>query len=124
MVGLHRIDQVFPNFFLLQEFPFVRYRAAKSLDATTMTTFRDLIPTKVAAGVYDCITKYKKTIPDFPQSETCELLILDRSIDQVYNVNNLTTYKLLNTCNLTFFVWFIAWIFYLIIFSSDCSCYS
>ena len=73
-----------PNLFLLQEFPSVRYQAAKSLDATTMTTFRDLIPTKVAAGVYDYITNYKKTIPNFPQSETCELLILDRSVDQVY----------------------------------------
>ena len=65
-----------------QEFPYVRYRAAKSLDATTMTTFRDLIPTKLAAGVWDCLMKYKK-IKDFPQTETCELLILDRSIDQV-----------------------------------------
>lgn len=59
-----------------------------------MTTFRDLIPTKVAAAVYDCITKYKKSIPNFPQSETCELLILDRSIDQVCNISSLATYKL------------------------------
>lgn len=61
----------------------MRYRAAKSLDATTMTTFRDLIPTKLAAGVWDCLMKYKKTIPNFPETETCELLILDRSVDQV-----------------------------------------
>lgn len=67
-----------------KEFPLVRFRAAKTLDATTMTTFRDLIPTKLAAGVWDCLTKYKKTIPNFPQTETCELLILDRSIDQVF----------------------------------------
>ena len=86
MLQLHHTVHIFTNFFLLQEFPFVRYQAARSLDATTMTTFRDLIPTKVAAGVYDCIMKYKKTIPNFPQSETCELLILDRSIDQVYNI--------------------------------------
>ncbi|KAI8020320.1 SNARE-interacting protein KEULE [Camellia lanceoleosa] len=31
----------------LNEFPLVRYHAAKSLDPTTMTTFRDLIPTKL-----------------------------------------------------------------------------
>ena len=62
----------------------MRYRAAKLLDATTMTTFPDLIPTKLAAGVWDCLTKYKKSIPNFPEMETCELLILDRSVDQVF----------------------------------------
>lgn len=61
----------------------MRYRSAKSLDPTTMTTFRDLIPTKLAAGVWNSITKYKSTLPHFPQTETCELLIVDRSVDQV-----------------------------------------
>lgn len=61
----------------------MRYRAAKSLDPTTMTTFRDLIPTKLAAAVWNCLMKYKAKLPNFPQQETCELLILDRSIDQV-----------------------------------------
>lgn len=61
----------------------MRYRAAKSLDHTTMTTFRDLIPTKLAAGVWNYLTKYKSTLPHFPQTETCELLIVDRSVDQV-----------------------------------------
>lgn len=60
----------------------MRYRAAKSLDPMTMTTFRDLIPTKLAAGIWNCLVKYK-SIPNFPQQETCELLVLDRSIDQV-----------------------------------------
>nr|GMD94969.1 SNARE-interacting protein KEULE isoform X2 [Ipomoea batatas] len=66
----------------LREFPSVRYRAAP-LDPTTMTTFRDLIPTKLAAGVWNCLMKYKTTIPNFPQTETCDLLIVDRSVDQV-----------------------------------------
>jgi len=48
-----------------------------------MTTFHDLIPTKLAAGVWDCLMKYKKSVPNFPQTETCELLIIDRTIDQV-----------------------------------------
>lgn len=61
----------------------VRYRAAKSLDAMTMTTFRDLIPTKLAAGIWNCLMRYKQSIENFPQTETCELLILDRSVDQV-----------------------------------------
>ncbi|KAH9649000.1 SNARE-interacting protein KEULE [Citrus sinensis] len=75
-----RIATVFAS---LREFPLVRYRAAKSLDAMTITTFRDLVPTKLAAGVWNCLMKYKQTIQNFPMSETCELLILDRSVDQI-----------------------------------------
>ncbi|KAK7389257.1 hypothetical protein VNO78_24101 [Psophocarpus tetragonolobus] len=84
-----RIATVFAS---LREFPFVRFRAAKSLDATTMTTFHDLIPTKLAAGVWDCLMKYKKTVPNFPQTETCELLIIDRTIDQIAPVIHEWTY--------------------------------
>lgn len=73
-----------------QEFPSVRYRAAKSLDPNTMTTFRDLIPTKLAAAIWNCLMKYKSSLPNFPQTETCELIILDRSIDQVWTVYLLT----------------------------------
>lgn len=69
--------------YVLQEFPRVHYRVAKTIDASTMTTLRDLVPTKLAAGVWNCLAKYKTTIPEFPQTETCELLIVDRSIDQV-----------------------------------------
>ncbi|RWR90958.1 SNARE-interacting protein KEULE-like protein [Cinnamomum micranthum f. kanehirae] len=77
----------------LREFPFVRYRAAKScLDASTMTTLRDLVPTKLAASVWNCLTKYKSTIPHFPQTETCDLLILDRSVDQIAPVIHEWTY--------------------------------
>ncbi|KAI7994044.1 SNARE-interacting protein KEULE [Camellia lanceoleosa] len=76
----------------LREFPLVRYRAAKSLDPTTMTTFRDLIPTKLAAGVWNCLMKYKADLPNFPQTETCELLIVDRSVDQIAPVIHEWTY--------------------------------
>ncbi|XP_058763931.1 SNARE-interacting protein KEULE-like isoform X1 [Vicia villosa] len=75
-----RVASVFAS---LREFPFVRFHAARSLDANTMTTFHDLIPTKLAAGVWDSLMKYKKSIPNFPQTETCELLIIDRTIDQI-----------------------------------------
>ncbi|XP_024029039.1 SNARE-interacting protein KEULE [Morus notabilis] len=84
-----RLATVFAS---LREFPYVRYRAAKSLDATTMTTFHDLIPTKLAAGVWDCLMKYKKTVKNFPETETCELLILDRSVDQIAPVIHEWTY--------------------------------
>ncbi|KAK8486318.1 hypothetical protein V6N13_139806 [Hibiscus sabdariffa] len=83
-----RIATVFAS---LREFPFVRYRAAKSLDPMTMTTFRDLIPTKLAAGIWNCLVKCK-SIPNYPQQETCELLILDRSIDQIAPVIHEWTY--------------------------------
>ncbi|KAL8053657.1 hypothetical protein ABFX02_05G087100 [Erythranthe guttata] len=85
----NRIGTVFAS---LREFPYVRYRAPKSLDPTTMTTFRDLIPTKLAAGVWNSLMKYKSNLPNFPQSETCELLILDRSIDQIAPVIHEWTY--------------------------------
>ncbi|KAL0920441.1 hypothetical protein M5K25_009579 [Dendrobium thyrsiflorum] len=85
-----RISTVFAS---LREFPYVRYRAAKSsLDASTMTTLGDLIPTKLAAAVWHCLAKYKAMIPDFPQIETCELLILDRSVDQIAPIIHEWTY--------------------------------
>ncbi|KAH8488471.1 hypothetical protein H0E87_024225 [Populus deltoides] len=72
------------------ELPFVRYRAAKATDDST-ATFRDSIPAKLAAGVWNNLLKYK-CIPNFPQTETCELLILDRSIDQIAPVIHEWTY--------------------------------
>lgn len=76
----------------MRELPFVRYRAAKSLDANTMTTYRDLVPTKLAAGIWNYLTKYKTSIANFPQTETCELLVLDRSVDQIAPVIHEWTY--------------------------------
>ena len=61
----------------------MHYRIAKTIDASTMTTLRDMVPTKIAAGVWNYLSKYKTSIPEFPQTETCELLIVDRSVDQV-----------------------------------------
>ncbi|OVA10308.1 Sec1-like protein [Macleaya cordata] len=87
-VMANRIATVFAS---LRELPFVRYRAAK-VDASTVTTFRDLVATKLAASVWNCLTKYKSSIPHFPQTETCELLILDRSVDQIAPVIHEWTY--------------------------------
>jgi len=63
----------------------VRYRAARSAatDSTSTTTGRDLVPTKVAAALWDRLMKYKTNLLNFPQVETCELIIVDRSIDPV-----------------------------------------
>ncbi|KAL8111413.1 protein transport Sec1a-like [Apium graveolens] len=73
-----RIATVFAS---LKEFPFVRYRSKE--DNNTEPKFRDLVCKKLATAVWDTISTYKSTIPDFPKNETCELLILDRSIDQI-----------------------------------------
>ncbi|CAL9061862.1 unnamed protein product [Musa banksii] len=79
--------------YISPEFPYVRYRAAKSsLDASTVTTLHDLVPTKLAAGVWNCLSRYKAKIHDFPQRETCELLIVDRSIDQIAPIIHEWTY--------------------------------
>ncbi|KAJ8447617.1 hypothetical protein Cgig2_031671 [Carnegiea gigantea] len=87
-----RIATVFAS---MRELPFVRYCAAKSLDPMTVTTYRDLLPTKLAAYVWDNLTKYKTTIPNFPQTETCELLVVDRSVDQIAPVIHEWTYDAL-----------------------------
>ncbi|CAI8587836.1 unnamed protein product [Vicia faba] len=49
-----RVASVFAS---LREFPFVRFHAAPSLDANTMTILHDLIPTKLAAGVWDSLRR-------------------------------------------------------------------
>ncbi|KAJ4727123.1 SNARE-interacting protein KEULE [Melia azedarach] len=82
-----RVATVFAS---MKEFPYVRYRAAKASDASD-TTFRDLIPSKLAAAIWNCLEKYK-SIPNFPQTETCELLILDRTVDQIAPVIHEWTY--------------------------------
>ncbi|WKA05559.1 hypothetical protein VitviT2T_023520 [Vitis vinifera] len=84
-----RISTIFAS---LKELPLVRYRAAKTLDGSAVATFRDLVPTKLAAAVWNSLEKYKSTIPNFPQTGTCELLILDRSIDQIAPVIHEWTY--------------------------------
>lgn len=79
----HKLSLGLYVFAYSQELPYVRYRAAKTLDGSGVTTARELVPTKLAAAVWETLDKYKTTIPNFPQTGTCELLILDRSIDQV-----------------------------------------
>ncbi|KAL6494069.1 Protein transport Sec1a [Orobanche gracilis] len=84
-----RIATVFAS---LKEFPFVRYKAAKGLDHTTATSSRELIPMKLATAVWNNISSYKSSIPNFPSTETCELIIVDRSVDQIAPVIHEWTY--------------------------------
>uniref|UniRef100_A0A0E0L7G7 Uncharacterized protein n=1 Tax=Oryza punctata TaxID=4537 RepID=A0A0E0L7G7_ORYPU len=75
----------------MQEFPCVRYRAPKGTDPSTTPKF-DMVPKWLATAVWDIVSKYKSTIPEFPQKETCELLIVDRPIDQIAPVIHEWTY--------------------------------
>ncbi|KAG8070609.1 hypothetical protein GUJ93_ZPchr0006g42562 [Zizania palustris] len=84
-----RISTVFAS---MREFPRVHYRVAKTIDASITTTLRDVVPTKLAAAVWNCLGKYKTSIPDYPQTETCELLIVDRSVDQIAPIIHEWTY--------------------------------
>ena len=75
----------------------MRYRSAKSSsDGSSVTALHDQVPSKLAAEVWNCISKYKTTIPDYPQKETCELLIVDRLIDQVQLTFPLAGYQILS----------------------------
>lgn len=76
--------------FQFQEFPFVRYKASKDADSTNGG--RELIPMKLAEAVWNIITTYKSSIPNFPSTETCELLIVDRSVDQIAPIIHEWTY--------------------------------
>ncbi|KAI3711310.1 hypothetical protein L2E82_41304 [Cichorium intybus] len=73
------------------EFPTIRYRV-KPTDGSVESTFRELVPKKLALAIWEYIKSYQTTIPNFPQSETCELLILDRSVDLVAPIIHEWTY--------------------------------
>ncbi|KAM0015832.1 putative sec1-like protein [Helianthus debilis subsp. tardiflorus] len=79
------------TFASLKEHPIVRYRV-KGTSGSAETTFRDLIPQKLASAVCEHINTYKTTIPKFPPTQTCELLIVDRSVDLVAPVIHEWTY--------------------------------
>eukprot|EP00897_Mesotaenium_endlicherianum_P003554 jgi/Mesen1/3226/ME000187S02389 len=77
-----RLATVFAS---LKEFPAVRYRAARSSGAATAqgARARDLVSTKVASALWDRIMKYRQGLPNYPARDSCDLLIVDRSVDVV-----------------------------------------
>ncbi|KAJ0891814.1 putative sec1-like protein [Helianthus annuus] len=74
-----RIATVFAS---MKELPFVWYRA-KGMDGSSAATFRDLVPVKLASAIWNSISMYKTTIANFLQTETCDLVIVDRSLDLI-----------------------------------------
>eukprot|EP00475_Leptophrys_vorax_P027310 TRINITY_DN3892_c0_g1_i1.p1 TRINITY_DN3892_c0_g1~~TRINITY_DN3892_c0_g1_i1.p1 ORF type:complete len:678 (+),score=65.01 TRINITY_DN3892_c0_g1_i1:64-2097(+) len=76
-----RLATVFAS---LKELPAVRYRAAKATGtAVSPQRMRELVPSKVAASLWAKLSKYKDSVPGFPRTDTCDLLIVDRSVDVV-----------------------------------------
>eukprot|EP00246_Nothoceros_aenigmaticus_P006246 TRINITY_DN1903_c0_g1_i3.p1 TRINITY_DN1903_c0_g1~~TRINITY_DN1903_c0_g1_i3.p1 ORF type:complete len:668 (+),score=135.04 TRINITY_DN1903_c0_g1_i3:36-2006(+) len=84
-----RLATVFAS---LQEFPLVRYRLPPASSSSLPQTGRELVPTKLAASLWERLMKYKSSLANFPQSETCELVIVDRSLDPVAPVIHEWTY--------------------------------
>ncbi|EFJ05985.1 hypothetical protein SELMODRAFT_236643 [Selaginella moellendorffii] len=71
-------------FVSLKEYPSVRFGAPKAQSSEDeLPAARNLLSAKVAAVLSERLAKYKSALADFPKSETCDLLILDRSIDTV-----------------------------------------
>ncbi|CAK9199148.1 unnamed protein product, partial [Sphagnum troendelagicum] len=81
-------------FFSMKEFPFVRYHAPKSTlgNTTTSTITHDPITAKLANALWEQLMRYKGSTLEFPHMETCELIIVDRSIDLVAPVIHEWTY--------------------------------
>ncbi len=74
----------------------MRYHAPKSTlgNTTTSTITHDPITAKLANALWEQLMRYKVSTLEFPHMETCELIIVDRSIDLVcflvdYNVHTL-----------------------------------
>lgn len=62
----------------------MRYKAAKaSTPPGSKQRLREMVPMKLAAALWERLSKYKEALPGFPTSDTCDLVILDRSIDPV-----------------------------------------
>lgn len=63
----------------------VRYKAAKVSSAPpgSPQRMRDMVASKLAATLWERICKYKTELQGFPQKDTCDLLIVDRTVDPV-----------------------------------------
>lgn len=66
----------------MQEFPAIRYRAIGAGEANPATSGRDCAPLKLATALWERLLQYK-ALPNYPQSESCDLIILTRAADPV-----------------------------------------
>ncbi|OAE26593.1 hypothetical protein AXG93_4542s1140 [Marchantia polymorpha subsp. ruderalis] len=66
----------------LKEFPAIRYRAIGAGEANPATSGRDCAPLKLATALWERLLQYK-ALPNYPQSESCDLIILTRAADPI-----------------------------------------
>ncbi|KAG6557771.1 hypothetical protein Mapa_000538 [Marchantia paleacea] len=66
----------------LKEFPAIRYRAIGAGEANPATSGRDCAPLKLATTLWERLLQYK-ALPKYPQSESCDLIILTRAADPI-----------------------------------------
>jgi len=78
----------------LREAPSVRFRAGKS-SANEAAAMREMLAGRLAGQLAQRIQALQTRLPDFPQSETCDLLILDRSVDAIAPVVHDWSYECL-----------------------------
>ncbi|KAI4380872.1 hypothetical protein MLD38_007011 [Melastoma candidum] len=74
----------------LNECPHVWYNANKAKDEVSMN---GLIASKLASFISAAIRHYQSNIPNFPKKETCDLLIVDRSVNLIAPVIHEWTYE-------------------------------
>ena len=79
----------------LRECPAIRYRAPRADLADEEAAHRDAISERVARELQDRICVLQSRLPDFPQAETCDLLIVDRRVDAVSPVVHDWSYECL-----------------------------
>eukprot|EP00898_Chlorokybus_atmophyticus_P002619 jgi/Chlat1/3358/Chrsp23S08819 len=78
----------------LQECPDIRYQTSKASGASADgASQRSMTCLRVAQALAERITYFKTSLPTFPQTGSCELLIVDRSIDPVAPVIHEWTYE-------------------------------
>ncbi|KAI4376981.1 hypothetical protein MLD38_014680 [Melastoma candidum] len=83
----NRLATVFAS---LNECPHVWYNANKAKDEASTN---GLISSKLASFISAAVRHYQSNIPNFPKKETCDLLILDRSVDLIAPVIHEWTYE-------------------------------
>ncbi|KAL2621439.1 hypothetical protein R1flu_001644 [Riccia fluitans] len=78
----------------LKEFPVIRYRTVTPAEANPATSGRDAAPLRLAEALSARIKKYKN-LPQYPQTESCDLIILTRAVDPIAPVIHEWTYNAL-----------------------------
>lgn len=84
-----RLATVFSS---LKELPAIRYRNASTQSSDPVGQARENAPVKLATALWNHLLQFK-TLPNFPKTETCDLIIVTRAVDPVAPVIHEWTYN-------------------------------